>query len=65
MRRCRRGQWSERQPGMYHPVGIAKRILKNENSLRDLWDNIKCSNIYIIGVPEKETRKRQKTFVKK
>ena len=27
---------------------------RNENNLRDLWDNIKQTNIRIIGVPEKE-----------
>ena len=35
-----------------------KQILKNENSLGYLWDNIKCINICIIGVPEKEKRKK-------
>ena len=25
---------------------------RNEDSLRDLWDNIKHTNICIIGVPE-------------
>ena len=31
---------------------------RNEDSLRDLWDNIKHNNISIIGVPEgKETEK--------
>ena len=29
-------------------------IHKNEESLGDLWDNFKCSNIQIIGVPERE-----------
>ena len=29
-----------------------------EDSLRDLWDIIKCNNIQIIGVPEKEKRKK-------
>jgi len=29
---------------------------KNEDSLRDLWDNIKSTNICIIGVPEGEER---------
>ena len=27
-------------------------------SLRDLWDNIKCSNIWVIGVPEEEEKKK-------
>ena len=30
------------------------RIQKNEERLRNLWDNMKCSNIRIIGVPEEE-----------
>ena len=29
------------------------RIQKNER-IRNLWDNFKCSNIQIIGVPEGE-----------
>ena len=29
-----------------------KIMKKIEDSLRDLWDNIKCTNIRIIGVPE-------------
>ena len=28
-----------------------KRMKRNEDSLRDLWDNIKRNNIRIIGVP--------------
>ena len=28
-----------------------------EDSLRDLWDHIKCTNIQIIGVPEEEKKK--------
>ena len=31
-----------------------KRILKSKDSLRDLKDNIKCTDIHIIGVPEGE-----------
>ena len=34
-----------------------KRMERNEDSLRDLWDNIKSTNICIIGVPEGETEK--------
>ena len=32
---------------------------KNEDSLRNLWDNIKCTNIRIIGVPEEEGKKKE------
>ena len=36
-----------------------KRIKRNEDSVRDLWDNIKRTNIRIIGVPEGEERKKR------
>ena len=35
-----------------------KRIKRNENNLRDLQDNMKLSNIQIIGVPEEEDKKK-------
>ena len=34
-----------------------KRMKRAEDSLRDLWDNIKHTNIQIIGVPEEEVKK--------
>ena len=34
-----------------------KRMKRSEDSLRDLRDNIKCSNIQIMGVPEEEKKK--------
>ena len=30
---------------------------RNQDSLRDLWDNIKLTNIHITGVPEEEREK--------
>jgi len=30
----------------------------NKDNLRDLWDNVKCPNIQIIGVPEEEDKKK-------
>ena len=35
-----------------------KRIKRNEDILRDLWDNVKCLNIQIIGVLEEEDKKK-------
>jgi len=35
-----------------------KRNKRNEDNLRDLWDNMKCPNIQIIGVPEEENKKK-------
>ena len=37
---------------------IEKRMRRNEDSLRDLWDSIKCTNIHIIGVLEGEQREK-------
>ena len=35
-----------------------KRLKRTEDSLRDLWDNIKCTKIRIIGVQEEEEEKK-------
>ena len=35
-----------------------KRIKGNENNFRDLQDNIKRPNIWLIGVPEEEDKKK-------
>ena len=32
---------------------------KKEERLRKLWDNFKCSNIWIIGVPEGEEEEQE------
>ena len=38
------------------------RILKNEERLRNLWDNFKCPKIQIIGVPEGEEQEIENLF---
>ena len=43
-----------------------QEFLKNEQRFRNLWDNFKCFNILIIGVPEgEEEDKKLKTYLKK
>ena len=43
-----------------------KRLKTNEEGLRELWDNIKCTNIHIIGCQkEKRERRRQKNYSKR
>ena len=34
-----------------------KRIKRNEDNLRDFWDDVKHPNIRIIGVPEEDKKK--------
>ena len=36
-----------------------KRMKRTEDSLRDLWDNIKCTIIRILGAPEEEEKKKR------
>ena len=35
-----------------------KRMKRNEDNHRDLWDSVKCPNIQIIGVPKEEDKKK-------
>ena len=37
-----------------------KRIKRNEDNLRDLQDHVKCPNIRVTGVPEKEDKKKDR-----
>ena len=37
---------------------MEKGIKRNEDNLRDHWDNVKCSNIRIIGIPEEEDKNK-------
>ena len=39
-----------------------KRMKRTEDSFRDLWDHIKCTNIRIMGVPEEEEKKGMRKF---
>ena len=38
--------------------GKKKKIKRNEENLRDFWDNVKCPNIWITGVPEEDDKKK-------
>ena len=60
IRGCRRtDQWSGKQDSRNHPIRTAKRNKKKMRIVRDLW-NIKCNNIHLIGIPEKEERAKDR-----
>ena len=40
-----------------------KRMKRIEDSFRDLWDNINCTDIQIIGFPEKRKRKSLRKYL--
>ena len=42
-----------------------KRVKRNEDSPRNLWDNIKCTTIWIIGVPEEEKSKGREKYLRR
>ena len=42
----------------YEEQNRLKIMKKTEDCLRDLWENIKCTIIRIIGVPEKKRKKK-------
>ena len=45
---------------------LKEKIVKiNEDSLRDLWNNVKCNKICIIWVPEGEGRKGLSRYLKR
>ena len=39
-----------------------KRMKRAEDSLRDHWDNIKYTNIWILEVPEEKKKEYEKNF---
>ena len=60
-------KWPGGENGGYHCCRTEyrkKEWKRNEDRLRDLWDNIKHTNIWIIGVSEGEEKEKgpEKTF---
>ena len=54
----RQDKWGGRQNGGNEWSREEKIIKRNADNLRELWDNVKCPNIWIIGVPEEEDKKK-------
>ena len=44
---------------IYEEQNKVKRMKITDDNLRDLWNNIKCTNIHIIGVPKEEEEKKE------
>ena len=58
-------EWFGTKGRKEHPTGIETRIQNNEQRLRNLWDNFKHYNIWIIGVPEEEDEQGIENYLKK
>ena len=42
-----------------------KRIKRNEDNLRDIWENVKCPNIRIIEVQKRTNRKAMRKYLRR
>ena len=42
----------------YAEQNKVKRMKRAKDSIRDLWDHIKCTNIQKLGVPKEEEKKK-------
>ena len=51
--------WTRRKKNIQPEKNEKKKIQKNEERLRNPWDNFKRSNIWIIGVPEGKEEEKQ------
>ena len=63
----RTDKWPGGQNGGNHccRTEYRKRTKRNKDSLRDLWDNIKCTNIHIKEVQEGKERKDLRKYLKR
>ena len=50
--------WKTRKQKTPNQSNKKKKELKNEDSLRDFWDNIKCNSIHITVVSEVKKREQ-------
>ena len=57
--------WSRRKRNIQPEQNEETRIQKDEERLRNLWDNFKRSNIWIIGVSEGEEEQEIENLLEK
>ena len=58
--------WKVRKQKAPNQNSKKKENPKSEDSIRSLWDNFKCTNICIMGVPERDKREQGvEAYVKK
>ena len=52
--------WNTREKKTFNQNSKRKKIFQeNKGRLRSLWDNFKCTNIQIVGVPEGEEKEQE------
>ena len=56
---------SEQEDRIVEITAVQQNKEKNEQSLKLLWNNIKCTNIHIIWVPGGDKRKDLRKYLKR
>ena len=51
--------WEHKEAKNNQSKQLKKELKKNEDSVSSLWDNFKCSNIHIVGVPEGREKEQE------
>ena len=51
--------WDYKEAKTSNQHNKREKIQKNEDSISSLWDNFKCTNICILGVPEGQEREQE------
>lgn len=52
-------KWPESKNSENKPKQQKEKDVKNKDTSRDTWNNIKCSNINITGVPERDGNEKR------
>ena len=56
--------WNIKKKKAFNQNSKKKKNKTWKDKLRSLWDNLKSTNIHLMGVPEEEKNKKLETYLK-